>query len=267
MARRWLPFAIGAGVLLAAGAAWAFAGDDAAGTGDEVVPPQTADEIEAARVMMCTCLRGGASSQTELVACTLGQVYQGVDWDSLMQAPLDKLTEATKTTVALFSQWASELLGLETESQRQAWCGEPVEPIIVEPVFPEDPDPVTPVDPGIGGPPKTPGGAKPKPGVPEPTSPPDAPRFDPNDVYAEAPAVDAVISKHRLGQLTKPSGQSLLDFLTDEAYEIAYGPNAPEIPRGWDKGEAGIHPGAPFGWSPWVTAWKRLQGMVRDQLE
>lgn len=136
-----------------AGVAYALSGDDTPNRPrgpyrKQVVPPQTPAEVEAVRQMMCTCYRGGATTESALVACALKQVYADVPFPS---APGDdpSLAEVEKR----FGVMARELVELPSAAARDAWCGtegpdptpdptpdpEVVDPEVVDPVQPQDP--------------------------------------------------------------------------------------------------------------------------------
>lgn len=97
----------------------------------QVVPPQTPEEVAAVKQVICTCYRGGATTEGPLVTCALRQVYEGVPFPS---QPGDdpSLAEVEKR----FGVWARELLAQPSAAAREAWCGTPGE---VDPDLPPPP--------------------------------------------------------------------------------------------------------------------------------
>lgn len=135
-------------VVVAGATAIALSGGDANASGPRdpwtkpIAPPETPDEVLAAKQTICACFRGGARELRELAACALKQVYGDESWEQLMD-PVDGDDPSLAHVVGVFLQMANALISMP-ESQHAAWCGDdepdPVIPgVIVDPPPPPPP--------------------------------------------------------------------------------------------------------------------------------
>lgn len=153
-----LSFLVGVGAVALVGLAMAGGGgssDDSPSNPAEVrpvVPLKTTAEKKAGRVAVCTCYRGGAQSFKKLATCTLKLIYPDAPenkWGPLVDGARDPavpMSDGTRKAVRWVIDRCTGLLKLQTEAERQAWCGEeePDEPD--EPDTPDTPDRTPPDD-------------------------------------------------------------------------------------------------------------------------